>query len=60
VLVVQNKIIAVMLDYALSQSHGFYQNTLSGKVSKQIANLSDGVIDIITYKTYAMSKKVIN
>jgi ATP-binding cassette subfamily B protein len=26
---VQNKIIAVMLDYALSQSHGFYQNTLS-------------------------------
>lgn len=48
--VVQNKIIAVMLDYALSQSHGFYQNTLSGKVSKQITNLSDGVIDIITYK----------
>ncbi len=48
--VVQNKIIAVMLDYALSQSHGFYQNTLSGKVSKQITNLSDGIIDIITYK----------
>lgn len=48
--VVQNKIIAVMLDYSLSQSHGFYQNTLSGKVSKQITNLSDGVIDIITYK----------
>lgn len=48
--VVQNKIIAVMLDYVLSQSHGFYQNTLSGKVSKQITNLSDGVIDIITYK----------
>lgn len=48
--VVQNKIIAVMLDYALSQSYGFYQNTLSGKVSKQITNLSDGVIDIITYK----------
>jgi ATP-binding cassette subfamily B protein len=48
--VVQNKIISQMLDYALSQSHGFYQNTLSGKVSKQITNLSDGVIDIITYK----------
>lgn len=48
--VVQNKIIAVMLDYALSQSHGFYQNTLSCKVSRQITNLLDGVINIITYK----------
>jgi len=48
--VVQNKIIALMLDYALSQSHGFYQNTLSCKVSKQITNLSDAVINIITYK----------
>ena len=48
--VIQNKIIAVMLDYALSQSHGFYQNTLSGKVSKQITNLSDSIVAIITFK----------
>lgn len=48
--VIQNKIIAVMLDYALSHSQGFYQNSLSGKISKQITNLSDGVVDIITYK----------
>jgi ATP-binding cassette subfamily B protein len=48
--VIQNKIIAVMLDYALSHSQSFYQNSLSGKISKQITNLSDGIIDIITYK----------
>ena len=48
--IIQNKIIAGMLDYALSHSHGFYQNSLSGKISKQITNLSDSIVDIITFK----------
>lgn len=45
---IQNKIMAQTLDYALSHSHGFYHNTLSGKVSKQITNLVDGITRIIT------------
>jgi ATP-binding cassette, subfamily B, bacterial len=48
--VIQNKIIAEMLDYTLSHSQGFYQNSLSGKISKQITNLSDSIVDIITFK----------
>ena len=48
--IIQNKIISVMLDYTLSHSHGFYQNSLSGKISKQITNLSDSIVDIITFK----------
>lgn len=47
--IIQNKIIAQTLDYALSHSHGFYQDSLSGKISKQITNLGDGVIRIITH-----------
>ncbi len=47
--IIQNKIIAGMLDYALSHSHGFYQNSLSGKISKQITNLVDGITRIITF-----------
>lgn len=47
--VVQNKIIVEMMDYTLSHSHGFYQNHLSGKISKQITNLVDGVTEIITF-----------
>ncbi len=46
--VIQNRIIAQTLDYALSHSHGFYQNRLSGKISKQITNLVDGITRIIT------------
>ncbi len=46
--ILQNRIIAQTLDYALSQSHGFYQNSLSGKISKQITNLVDGITRIIT------------
>jgi len=48
--IIQNKIIAVMLDYTLSQAHSFYQNNLSGKISKQITNLSDSIVDIITFQ----------
>lgn len=47
--IIQSKIIAKMLDYALSHSHGFYQNNLSGKISKQITNLVDGITKIITF-----------
>ncbi|MBP7190707.1 MAG: ABC transporter ATP-binding protein [Rickettsiaceae bacterium] len=47
--IIQNKIIAEMLDYTLSHSHNFYQNTLSGKISKQITNLVDGITRIITF-----------
>src|SRR3989338_3044342 len=47
--IIQNKIIARMLDYALSHSHGFYQNSLSGKISKQITNSVDGITRIITF-----------
>ena len=46
--IIQNNIITGMLDYALSHSHGFYQNSLSGKISKQITNLVDGITRIIT------------
>lgn len=48
--VVQNKIIASMLDYALSHSHEFYQHNFSGKLAKQITNLSDGIVEIITFR----------
>jgi ATP-binding cassette subfamily B protein len=47
--IIQNKIITVMLDYTLSHSHEFYQNSLSGKISKQISNLVDSISSIITY-----------
>jgi ATP-binding cassette subfamily B protein len=49
--IIQNKIIGEMLDYALSHSHGFYENSLSGKISKQITNLVDGITRIITFTT---------
>ena len=47
--IIQNKIVAQTFDYTLSHSHNFYQNNLSGRISKQITNLSDGVTRIITY-----------
>lgn len=47
--IIQNKIIATMLDYALSQAHGFYENNLSGKIAKHITNLVDGITRIITF-----------
>jgi len=46
--IIQNRIIAQTLDYALSHSQGFYQNRLSGKMSKQITNLVDGIARVIT------------
>lgn len=46
--IIQNKIISQMMDFILSHSHNFYQNNLSGKISKQITNLVDGITRIIT------------
>jgi ATP-binding cassette, subfamily B, bacterial len=46
--IIQNKIVAQTFDYTLSHSSNFYQNSLSGKISKQITNLADGVTKIIT------------
>ncbi|MBN9542199.1 MAG: ABC transporter ATP-binding protein, partial [Alphaproteobacteria bacterium] len=46
--IIQNKIIAETMDYALSHSHNFYQNNLSGKIAKQITSLVDGITKIIT------------
>lgn len=36
------------MDYVLGQSHQFYQDNLSGKISKQITNLSDGIEKILS------------
>lgn len=47
--IIQNKIMGQMLNHALSHSQGFYQNNLSGKISKQITNLVDGITRLITY-----------
>lgn len=47
--IIQNRIISQVLDYALSHSHEFYQDKLSGKMSKQITNLVDGITRIITF-----------
>lgn len=47
--IIINNIIAQTMDYVLSHSHQFYQNNLSGQVSKQITNLSEAIIRIITY-----------
>ncbi len=47
--IIQNNIVSSMMDYCLLHSHGFYQNHLSGKISKQITNLVDGMTEIITF-----------
>lgn len=45
---IQNKIIGQLLDYALSHSQSFYENSLSGKIAKQITHLVDSITTIIT------------
>jgi ATP-binding cassette subfamily B protein len=47
--IIVNRVMAETMDYVLSHSHQFYQNNLSGQISKQIGNLADGIIRIITY-----------
>ncbi len=46
--VILNRIIADVMDYVLKHSHQFFQDRLSGKISKQITNLVDGVDAIVT------------
>jgi len=41
--VIINCIIGETMDYVLGKSHQFYQDNLSGKTSKQITNLADGI-----------------
>lgn len=41
--VILNHIIRESMDHVLGKSHQFYQDNLSGKISKQITNLADGV-----------------
>jgi ATP-binding cassette, subfamily B, bacterial len=41
--VIINRIIGELMDNCLGKSHQFYQNNLSGKISKQITNLADGI-----------------
>lgn len=43
-----NRIVAEMMDHCLAKSHQFYQDNLSGKISKNITNLSDAVEKLIT------------
>ena len=43
-----NRMIGQSTIYVLGQSHQFFQDSLSGKISKQITNLADGAEKIIT------------
>jgi ATP-binding cassette, subfamily B, bacterial len=47
--VIINRVMADTMGYVLSHSHQFYQNNLSGQLSKQIGNLADGITRIITF-----------
>jgi ATP-binding cassette subfamily B protein len=49
--IIINKIVATLMDQTLKKSHQFYQDNLSGKISKQITNLSDGIEKIISTVT---------
>jgi ATP-binding cassette subfamily B protein len=46
--VIINRIIDKLMNYVLGQSRQFFQNSLSGQISKQITNLSDGIETLIT------------
>ena len=41
--VILNQITGESMDHVLGKSHQFYQDNLSGKTSKQITNLTDGI-----------------
>lgn len=43
-----NHIMGESMDCALGKSNQFYQDNLSGKISKQIANLADGIEKLIS------------
>lgn len=46
--IIITRMISKTMDYVLGQSHQFFQDNLSGKISKQITNLADGSERIIT------------
>ncbi len=46
--VIINQIIGQMMEHVLNHSHQFFQDNLSGKISKQITTLADGIEIIIT------------
>lgn len=46
--VILNNMISATTDYVLSHSHQYFQDHLSGNLSKHITNLADGVKKIIT------------
>ena len=46
--VIMNRIIEQSMNYVLGHSHQFFQDNLSGKISKQITNLADGIEKITT------------
>ncbi|WP_051602204.1 ABC transporter transmembrane domain-containing protein [Cardinium endosymbiont of Bemisia tabaci] len=46
-----NRVITETIEYVLSHSNQFYQNNLSGKLSKQISNLADGISRIIIFSS---------
>ncbi|MDF1757566.1 MAG: ABC transporter ATP-binding protein [Legionellaceae bacterium] len=46
--VIINRMIGTSMDFVLGQSRQFFQDNLSGKLSKQITNLGDGTERVIT------------
>ena len=46
--VIINRVLGKSMTYCLGKSHQFYQDALSGKISKQITNLADGIERLIT------------
>jgi ATP-binding cassette, subfamily B, bacterial len=46
--VIINNIMQELADYTLRKPHQFFQDNLSGKISKQITNIADGIEKIIT------------
>lgn len=46
--VIINNMIGSSMSYVLGHSHQFFQDNLSGKISKQITNLADGTEKLIT------------
>jgi ATP-binding cassette subfamily B protein len=47
--IIMNRVIGESMYYVLGHSHQFYHDNISGKISKQITNLADGISKIITF-----------
>jgi ATP-binding cassette subfamily B protein len=46
--IIINHIVQQSMDYILGKSHQFFHDNLSGKITKQITNLADGIEKLIT------------